>query len=580
MAEKRTFGMHPNLLFDVILRQAGTLQKALLEGAMNAIDAGATECHITLDTHTFTIEDNGRGIQTRQEIEAFFETFGTPHTEGDAVYGRFRMGRGQMMAFGRNVWRSRQFEMDVDIKANGLDYTLSEHDEVLQGTRIFAELYEPIMPSDLESIKNELRKFVAWAQIPIYLNGDLISEDPTRAKWTYEDDNAYYALSNDRSQMAVYNLGVLVNHFHAGRFGMGGTIVTKKQVQVNFARNDVQASCPVFKKIQAHIKKESGTAAKKKTKLTDAERDMLVNDFLSGEMEISDAAKLRALTCVQGRTWQLNKLLQISRNFGGKLVVTQKGDQLAETAQRRGIAFAIDEGTLERFGASSPQAFLQKVKKAATLILNANGRSYTTGYSDIYQMANSLDEQITVVDRDYLLAFVDEDRIALSNKELNPDQTLMLSSIASAARMLVGAMNQADYADLEFSYRTISLGKSQTALAWTDGTQNIWIDVDHARLLRNGFRGAYQVAQTLLHEMLHTGPDTGTHEHDHAFYQAFHDLCGHPDDPVGRTADRMLTTFTTQLRQNGKKISRKLLERDDRDMEIERARQSLEEEAA
>lgn len=41
MSETRAFKVHPQLLFDVIQRQAGTLTKALCEGVMNSIDAGS-----------------------------------------------------------------------------------------------------------------------------------------------------------------------------------------------------------------------------------------------------------------------------------------------------------------------------------------------------------------------------------------------------------------------------------------------------------------------------------------------------------------------------------------------------------
>ena len=38
-AATRTLKMHPKLLLDVIERQAGTLDKAILEGGMNGIEA-------------------------------------------------------------------------------------------------------------------------------------------------------------------------------------------------------------------------------------------------------------------------------------------------------------------------------------------------------------------------------------------------------------------------------------------------------------------------------------------------------------------------------------------------------------
>src|SRR5690606_17939145 len=115
-AERRTLKMHPHLLWSVIHRQAGTIGKGILEGVMNSVDAGATRCDIILDREHFSIEDDGKGFASDQEIEDFFETFGTPHEEGDAKYGRFRMGRGQMMAFGMNVWHTNNYKMVVDLK--------------------------------------------------------------------------------------------------------------------------------------------------------------------------------------------------------------------------------------------------------------------------------------------------------------------------------------------------------------------------------------------------------------------------------------------------------------------------------
>jgi hypothetical protein len=570
---ERKFGMHPHLLFDIILRQAGTLQKALLEGVMNSIDAGATECRITFDTHSFSIEDNGRGFQSHKEIEDFFETFGTPHEEGDAVFGKFRMGRGQLFAFGRNRWRTRQFEMEVDIKEKGLDYNLIEKDEIFDGTRIEAELYTPVMPSELERNKSELRKFVAWAQIPVYLNGDLISKHASEGKWTSEDDDAYYALSPDRTQLAVYNLGVLVNEFWSGRFGVGGTIVTKSQIEVNFARNDIQAStCPVFKRIQAKIKTESGQAAKKKTKLSAGERDMLVKDFLAGEIDAEDGLKLKALTDVNGRSWQINKLAQIKSKYGGQLIVASRGDQMIETAQRRGIAFSIDEGTLERFGASDGKAFLSRVAVACSNLKDRLGENSYCRES--YQLQNLIDEAqtIKIIDQSYLSQFVDSKHIALEAKELSKDQTILLKALKVANDELVWRLNQASYEDRSFDRRLIHLGKSETAEAWTDGMKNIWVRDEHARLLRRGYAGAYQITMTLLHELLHSGPDTGTHDHDHHFYQSFHDLSGHPIDPVGLAAQKMVKTFATALSRNKKVVSQKLLAADDIDLMIEETR--------
>jgi hypothetical protein len=80
--------MHKDLLLSVIQRQAGTLQKAILEGVMNAVDAKASGVSVKLTSQAVEIIDNGQGFRSRQEIEQWFEVFGQPHSESEAkTYG-------------------------------------------------------------------------------------------------------------------------------------------------------------------------------------------------------------------------------------------------------------------------------------------------------------------------------------------------------------------------------------------------------------------------------------------------------------------------------------------------------------
>src|ERR1039457_3854349 len=95
--ENRRFGMNPNLLMDVIRRQAGTLQKGILEAVMNAVDAKATEINMQLNCTTLVVQDNGTGMTDKSAIERYWETFGQPPDEGEQKrYGQFRLGRGQI----------------------------------------------------------------------------------------------------------------------------------------------------------------------------------------------------------------------------------------------------------------------------------------------------------------------------------------------------------------------------------------------------------------------------------------------------------------------------------------------------
>ena len=111
VAERRNLKMHKNLLMKVIKDQAGTLEKGILEGAMNLIEAGATRGDIDFlvedNKVILNIKDNGRGICTKEELIENFEVFGTPHKDSEnKIWAKFRMGRGQLFAFGKNTWRT------------------------------------------------------------------------------------------------------------------------------------------------------------------------------------------------------------------------------------------------------------------------------------------------------------------------------------------------------------------------------------------------------------------------------------------------------------------------------------------
>ena len=143
----RRFKMDEKLLFDTIQRQAGTLEKANVEGVMNSIEAGATLVIVGLDisgpTAIMTITDDGKGFRDQQEIEDFFETFGKPHSENEKViWKQFRMGRGQMFAYGKNTWRTGNFRMVVDIKEWGLNYEFEDDLPYHDGCEITIELYD------------------------------------------------------------------------------------------------------------------------------------------------------------------------------------------------------------------------------------------------------------------------------------------------------------------------------------------------------------------------------------------------------------------------------------------------------
>lgn len=556
-SERRRFGMHANLLYDVITKQAGTLQKAILEGVMNGVDAGATRIEITLTPETLTISDDGRGFRDRDEIEQFFETFGTPHQDGDARYGRFRMGRGQLMAFGRNVWRTNTFKMAVDIKGSGLDYELSAIVPPQPGCTIEIELYDPLLPSDRDGIDRELRSWVAYVDVPVLLNGKQISKPPTDAEWDVETPEAWFKLAASRNTLSVYNLGVLVMNAPASRFGTGGTVVSKQRLDVNFARNDVQSTCPIFNRIKAELRKHSDEVVVAKPKMTDSERQHVVERVLDKSLPLEQALDLKILTDVEGRHFALSKLIRLVAS-NPVIVTALRGDRVGIRIAAAKLANVLAAETLERFGVDTLEELLGQMSALAAaaddrLRKNAgiswSGKAGDRPYA-IYNLrrAFELAQPSTVEAFEHLIS---TDFNNINTKDLKPNEQVKLRALQNASYQLALAIR--DRALPAFMpVRTVRAGESDLADAWTDGEKFIWIDRRQVALLENGYTGCARLAGMLLHEYMHEGPDTDTHVHDAEFYQRYHDLTL-DTDIIGIAAAAMMKTLADEVRRRGKK---------------------------
>ncbi len=551
--ENRSLKMHPRLLYDVISRQAGTLSKSIMEGVMNSIDAGATFCDITLDAETFTIDDDGKGFQDRTEIENFFETFGYPHGEGDAVYGRFRMGRGQMMAFGVNTWTTNQFRMTVDIKPQkdqtgkefALGYQLSEVGEIVPGCHINVALYTKLNKTALLEASREITSMMAYAQIPVRLNGQQINQVPRDVKWDVETEDAYFKFSKS-GMMSIYNLGVLVNSAPSRNFGTGGEVVSKHPLEVNFARNAVISDCKVYGRIQRTIAAE---AAKQFTggtgKMDDAAYERLATQILTGEVNLVDVLRQKVLTDIFGRRQPLS-WLKGEWNMGQVSVATT-GDQVAEIAHSRKLALVLAQDTLDRFGMKTVQDLMDALAGLAEQqIATTSNRS---DKNELWIFQSGI-RRLDCVDRKTFDDVISSTHIPVADKELNAAEAFALDIIRSGTGGLGHEMAQAAKAlgnpMPPRTLRKLSVGVSEAADAWTDGTENIWINRKILPLIKLGTRGFVRISGLVAHEYLHDDADTGSHIHDAEFYQRFHDLVL-DTDILGHAADKMLKKVKQQL---------------------------------
>lgn len=550
-AERRALKMHPKMLWDVIHRQAGSVSKAILEGVMNSVDAGATRCDVTIDRDGFTIRDDGKGFANDQEIEDFFETFGHPHEEGDARYGRFRMGRGQMMAFGKNTWTTNGYRLEVDLKpqkdASGKDWALGydfhRTADKVKGCHIEVDLYDKLSPSQLDGMLREITDYVKFVDIPVTLNGKVISVDPTKQKWDYETPDAYIK-RRDGGTLDVYNQGVLVSKYSSYRFGVSGVVVSKEALEVNFARNDVIASCSRWKRIIKVLNEEALSRAKR-APLDDAQREMFASQLAAGELTIEELSDARIVTDVTGSHHPVTALTRLKNNYSGQISIAPRGDRVAEMAHTRKLAFVVSSECAARFRCDTPKEFAAMIER----VFAANGVRH---------------QPFKAVERAAFDEVISSSHEPVKDGELSKAERLALKALRDANRVLY---QQASWYDASYDWdkfqrgrdgiRKVSVGVSDTALAWTDGVSNIWFDRRQLRKIKEGYDGMIQLAGILLHEYLHNGPDTGTHEHGVEFYERFHDIALRTQT-IPLAAAAMMRTVLRELRSEDKHIQSKL----------------------
>lgn len=502
----RDFKMHPQLLRDVIKRQAGSLEKAITEGVMNAIEANSAEVRVTVTNNKVEIIDSGKGFSALNEIERYFEVFGAPHTEEEnKIWANFRMGRGQMFSFGENIWRTANYKLTVDIDNKGLNYDIDENEEYYNGCHISIALYKELFGYEVYGIERALKTQLAYAPVPIYVNGELISSDPSTQEWTHETEDAYIRVDSSNT-LSVYNLGILVRTYYSGTgYGVGGVVASKKQLQVNFARNDIQSTCEIWQRVGDKLREIAGASFTANKNYTDAEIERIATILRTRQYINPEVEKAKIIKCVTGRLYSMHQLRQTAHNYN-YFTTAPDGDRIGDTLQRSKIAFVVAESTLRMFKVNDLRelvdcwvdhgAFGSLTRFERIIDKISKFTELTKGYRDEYKTLKTEDcsrtQKAWLSIAQYILRWAKE-----------PDQ-------------------------LAYQEPRVALcGDSAVALAWTDGRTHVTYDKKFLNELPLTLEGVLKLALVTQHELQHDVPDTDRHSHDQAFYERFHDSCLH-----------------------------------------------------
>lgn len=275
---QQKFNIHPAVIFSLLTKQASGVPKALLELVMNSVDAGASRIDIEINEKGYIVADNGRGFKDIEEIKNMFGVFGQPHVAGDALYGRFRLGRAQSYALSRTQWFTKDFCMEVDLNIEidqqdpniPLGYFVKEGLPYYQGCKIVGEFYRPqnvgavedylgldghVTPESVDQVIPALIKLSRYVPVPVYINGHLISLNVQGAGVDVlaETDMAYFILkpllTNEQVGVVnVYNQGVYAYQLRSKHFK--GDVVSKLAIDLNMARNEAKTDCAVANSIR------------------------------------------------------------------------------------------------------------------------------------------------------------------------------------------------------------------------------------------------------------------------------------------------------------------------------------------
>ena len=353
---RRSFSVSKSIIIQLIAAQSGSLGKALMENVMNGIDAGATRIDITLNRKGYVVQDNGQGFETHEHIEAYFAVFGFDHaTEEEAgkrMFGEFGIGRGQQWHFAHTTWRTRTFEMHVDIRANGLDYDLREGLADEPGTTITGTFYESLNISEVHESVKHLSDLVKYSPVPVFINDKQVNTHPdTLTTWTHVTDEAWI-LSKEHGGLKVYNMGMFVAEL-TRNVGCSGIVVTKPghALRLNMARNDILTTPDgLWRRLKAKLKQIGEERLRNSaTRLTEADLRLFAQKVVTLEAEFEDVARLKLFTLANGKHRTLGQLITDLKKTELLTLHSPAQASLSRRAMDNRLATVLDARTLERW---------------------------------------------------------------------------------------------------------------------------------------------------------------------------------------------------------------------------------------
>ena len=501
--EFHAFEVDAAIVSDLIYRQNGTISTAFRELVMNAFDANSKSVEILIWQDGFEVKDSGDGFEDEASIMRNFKRFGTPHKEGDVPYGRFRIGRGQIMAFAKTTWHSKNFQMITDVRSKNAGFVFHKDAPLYEGCHVSGEFYEPLDSKEVHRATKDLAQLVRYSPWPVFINQVQVNTQDG-IKWDYEDDKIKIVF-NPKGQYGIhlYSLGVLVKELQMHRYGISADVVTRSALQLNMARNEINEHDPLWLHVHKVLREELRKRQTGKNKVGESERLALIDQFRCEEIDFMGIMRLPLLKDVRGKVTSFYTQITKHRPW---TVSEDSQARIADMVSTQGNAFVISRSELD----------IWRVRTIEQLIAVAQENF---GRGDNGYVAALLRE-VDVVPFETISMGVNDKYTLIAINDLSPIEKAQRNALQYTAANM-GKRLEKLHGEV-IGKRKVHIGISH-AIAWTDSSTYIAFNRKTLSLFENGMPGLTLLAATLLHEFMHTNGSIGSNAHDLAFYEGFHD---------------------------------------------------------
>lgn len=205
------------------------------------------------------------------------------------------------------------------------------------------------------------------------------------------------------------------------------------------------------------------------------------------------------------------------------------GDKKAQIVEERihqqDLAFVLDNEMLERFGVSTPKDFVEKINE----LIKINNEEYNKySYHDrpagLYHIYQKFEPEVIPIKK--LTQAFNSSFEFKSDKTITKKEKCVLNVLNeisdSVARLVEHHMKKKDTESKKVTPRSISIGVSEVAKAWTDGMSYIAFSDKHVMN-----PNVTELVHLMIHEYCHNEATNETHSHGIEFYEMFHDILIH-----------------------------------------------------